>query len=213
MTLEELTGNKYPQKVGIMGGTFDPLHNGHLLVAQEATARLNLDAVIFVPTGQSYHKKGPISSAQDRFYMTFLATLSNPRFLVSRLEIDRQEPSYTVDTLREMSYWFAGPTSFYFITGTDAVLTMKEWDRINELPALCRVVAASRPGYRLTAEQLQTLPQKLQKVLIPLEIPLTNISSTELRRRVKNGESIRYLVPEPIEQYVEKAGLYRDTKE
>lgn len=213
MTLEELTGVKKTQKIGIMGGTFDPLHNGHLLVAQEATARLALDAVIFVPTGSSYHKKGPVSSAQDRFYMTFLATLSNPKFLVSRLEIDRQEPSYTVDTLREMSYWFAGPVNFYFITGTDAVLTMNDWDRIHELPKLCHVVAASRPGYQLTSEQLQILPHELQQVLIPLNIPLTNISSTELRRRVKNGESIRYLVPELVEQYVEKMGLYRNIKE
>lgn len=213
MTLEELTSRQEKLRLGVMGGTFDPLHNGHLLVAQEAVSQLHLDAVIFVPTGQSYHKKTRVSDASHRFYMTFLATLDNPLFLVSRLEIDRQEPSYTVDTLREMTYWFSASVDFYFITGTDAVLTMQWWDRIDELPRLAHVVAASRPGYELTLEQRAQLPEGLQKVLIPLSIPLTSISSTDLRERVRKGQSIRYLVPQSVEHYVQKMGLYRETKE
>ncbi len=196
------------RKIGIMGGTFDPIHFGHLVAAEEAYFALGLSEVIFVPTGQPFHKSDrKVSAPEHRYTMTMLATLDNPHFRLSRIEIDRGEQSHTIDTLREMRHWYPpNSVSFYFITGLDAVLDILAWKEPEAIAGSAWVVAVSRPGY--TAGKLGELPTELQKSIIPLEIPLLAISSTEIRRRVSEGKSIRYLVPWPVEHYIYKNGMY-----
>ncbi|EHM13108.1 MULTISPECIES: nicotinate-nucleotide adenylyltransferase [Jonquetella] len=213
MNIEELiqrSDDGKTRRVGIMGGTFDPIHNAHLLVAQEALTALTLDGVIFVPTGDSYHKHNRhVSSAEDRYMMTFLATLDNPDFAVSRLEIDRDGPTHTVDTLREMRYWFpSGKVEFYFITGIDAVMTMDSWAEAEELPNLCRVVAVNRPGFAGENYRFENLSERLRQSIVQIEIPLMSISSTDVRRRVSQKRTVRYLIPRAVEQYIAKRKLY-----
>lgn len=195
-------------RIGIMGGTFDPIHYGHLVAAEEACSALNLRQVIFVPTGAPPHKRDRrVSLAEDRYTMTLLATIDNPRFLVSRVEIDRGGSSHTVDTLREMRHWFDHePIDFYFITGMDAVLQIESWKKPEALPDLCRIVAVGRPGF--SRENLSSLPKRLRSAILWLEIPLLAISSTEIRQRVFAGNSIRYLVPTAVENFIFKKSLY-----
>ncbi|MFA5621523.1 MAG: nicotinate-nucleotide adenylyltransferase [Thermovirgaceae bacterium] len=196
------------RKIGVMGGTFDPIHFGHLIAGEEAYFSLGLTEVVFVPTGDPFHKAGrSISSAEHRYVMTMLATLDNPHFRISRIEIDRDTSSHTVDTLREMRHWYP-PRSveFFFITGLDAVLEITAWKEPLEMPKLCKIVAVSRPGFNPGG--LKNLPEEIRANLIHLEIPLLAISSTEIRRRVSNGQSIRYLAPWLVEQYIYKNNLY-----
>lgn len=199
-------------RIGIMGGTFDPIHFGHLLAAQEALVKLSLSEVIFVPTGNSYQKTyRNVTPAEERYMMTFLATLDNPDFSVSRIEVDREDPSYTIDTLREMRYWYVGQNvEFYFITGADALMSMSTWTEYERLPELCTIVAADRPGY---SYQLDGLSKEFCAKVLHLEIPLLSISSTEIRHRVAAGENLRYLLPHPVEQYIYKRGLYRNIED
>ncbi|MCF7934826.1 MAG: nicotinate-nucleotide adenylyltransferase [Synergistales bacterium] len=196
------------QRIGIMGGTFDPIHYGHLVVAEEAYFSLRLSEVIFVPTGLPPHKREmDISPAEDRHTMTLLATLDNPHFVLSRVEIDREAASHTVTTLREMRHWFPPDSvTFFFITGMDAVLDIQTWKEPYALTELCTLVAAGRPGYNRA--ELDKLPERIRQSIFPLEIPLLAISSTEIRRRVESGRSIRYLVPWSVEHYIYKKGLY-----
>ncbi len=191
-----------------MGGTFDPIHYGHLVAAEEAYFSLGLAEVLFVPTGTPPHKdRGQVSAAEDRYTMTLLATVDNPHFKISRLEIDREGTSHTVDTLREMRHWYApGSVVFYFITGLDAVLDILNWKEPEEIAAFSKIVAVSRPGYN--PHRLEDLPSTIRRSVIPLEIPLLAISSTEIRRRVNLGRSIRYLAPWPVEHYIYKKALY-----
>ncbi len=196
------------RKIGIMGGTFDPIHYGHLLAAEEACFELDLEEVIFVPTGDPYHKRQRyVTSAEDRYNMVLLTTIENPDFKVSKVEIDRKEPSHTVDTLKEMRHWYAPEeVFFYFITGLDAFLDMPKWKEYRSIFELCKIVAVSRPGY--TSHKLVDLPTQVQKSVIPLEIPLLSISSTEIRNRVRKQKNIRYLVPPLVEKYISKKKLY-----
>jgi nicotinate-nucleotide adenylyltransferase len=191
-----------------MGGTFDPIHFGHLVSAEEAYFALGLSEVIFVPTGNPPHKKSKVvSSSEDRYTMTLLATLDNPHFKVSRLEIDRGGDSHTVDTLREMRHWYApGSTELYFITGLDGVLDILSWKEPYAIVELCKIVAASRPGFN--SSRIQDLQDPVRKAIIPLEIPLLAISSTEIRERVLEGKSTRYLLPWTVEHYIFKKNLY-----
>lgn len=205
-----MPGESAPIRIGIMGGTFDPIHFGHLLAAQEALVKLSLKEVIFVPTGDSYQKSyREVTPAEERYMMTFLATMDNPNFSVSRIEIDREDPSHTVDTLREMRYWYAGQdVEFFFITGIDALMGMHTWVEYEKLPELCTIVAADRPGYDAGHYKLENLSEKVRSRVMRIEIPLLSISSTEIRRRVAVGENLRYLLPHPVEQYIYKRGLY-----
>ncbi len=198
------------RKIGIMGGTFDPIHYGHLLAADEARAAFGLSEVIFVPTGQPPHKASKkVTSAEDRFIMTELATVSCPFFSVSRVERDRNGTSYTIDTLRELK---AMPeyncAKFYFITGLDAVLDIVTWKNPEILMDMCQFVAVSRHGY--TRKRMEELPLEMQAKIIPLEIPLLAISSTELRERIRQNRSIRFMVPPAVEQYIMKKSLYQN---
>ncbi|MDD2206997.1 MAG: nicotinate-nucleotide adenylyltransferase [Aminobacterium sp.] len=202
------------KKIGIMGGTFDPIHYGHLLAAEESFFALDLDEVIFVPTGDPPHKRMKrVSSAEDRYTMTLLATLDNAHFKVSRIEIDRKESSHTVDTLREMGHWYAPDSvQFFFITGLDAVLNLTTWKEYKVLPTLCQIVAINRPGYNQSGKLeriTELLPEEFNGHVVPLEIPLLSISSTDIRQRIENGKNIRYLVPELVERYIYKKGLYK----
>jgi len=190
-----------------MGGTFDPVHHGHLVAAEEARWQFELDEVVFVPTGQPWQKPAGVSPAEDRYQMTVTAIASNPAFAVSRTEIDRPGPTYTVDTLRRLRSELGGHARLYFITGADAVLHILTWKDGEEVLALAELIAATRPGFDLSklAERVPGARDRLH----PMEIPMLAISSTEIRARVARGAPIRYLVPESVLRYVAERGLYR----
>jgi len=187
-----------------MGGTFDPIHHGHLVAASEAAHIFALDEVVFVPTGQPWQKEGRrVSAAEDRYLMTVIATASNPRFSVSRIDIDRPGPTYTIDTLRDLHAIHGDGTEFFFITGADALSQMMSWQDVDELFTLAHFVGCTRPGHRLTDHGLPADGVSL------VEIPALTISSTECRKRVAEGAPIWYLVPDGIVQYIAKRGLYK----
>lgn len=197
------------QRLGIMGGTFDPIHYGHLLMAEEARQAFALDDVVFVPNGRPAHKKAYlVSSPEERYAMTLLATGSNPCFSASRIEIERPGPSYTIDTLREFRRLYPDLDALYFITGADAVLEILTWHESDNLARECQFIAVTRPGFVL--DQLHDLvdTEFLDRVHY-LPIPNIEISSTDIRRRVREGRSIKYLTPEPVEAYIRQQGLYR----
>jgi len=191
-----------------MGGTFDPIHHGHLVTAEAALWRFTLDEVMFLPTGRPWMKADrPVSGPEDRYLMTVIATASNPRFSVSRLEIDRQGPTYTVETLQELRRQAEGDIDLFFITGADAMLEILQWKDPDEVLAQAHFIAATRPGYDLARFQ-ERAPSSHPNISV-MDIPALAISSTDIRRRVAAGEPIRYLVPEGVQTYIEKAGLYR----
>ena len=193
------------QRLGIMGGTFDPIHHGHLVAASEVGHFFSLDEVIFVPTGQPWQKDGrKVSPAEDRYLMTVIATASNPRFSVSRVDIDRPGETYTIDTLRDLRAQRGPEAEFYFITGADALAMMISWRDADELFKMAQFVGCTRPGHRLTMTNLPSDRISL------VEIPALAISSTECRERVRAGQPIWYLVPDGIVQYISKRQLYRD---
>lgn len=194
-------------RLGVMGGTFDPIHHGHLVAASEVQARFALDEVVFVPTGQPWQKAGKkVSQPEDRYLMTTIATASNPRFSVSRVDIERPGPTYTVDTLRDIRALRGPQIEIFFITGADALSQILTWKGIDELFDLAHFVGVSRPGVQLGAADISHLPE--DKVTL-LEVPALSISSTTCRDRVAQGLPIWYLVPDGIVQYIAKRGLYQ----
>lgn len=199
-------------KVGLMGGTFDPIHMGHLVTAEEARQQFDLDYVIFVPTGAPPHKdEKSISLPEHRYLMSTLAVMSNPSFFVSRIEIDQDGPTYTIDTVKHFACGEEHGPELFFITGADAILEIFTWKNYEELLGLCTFIAVSRPGYSLERfyETLnKSCPAMKDKVHL-LEIPALAVSSTFIRERVTLGKTIKYLTPEPVEQYIKKHGLYR----
>lgn len=195
-----------------MGGTFDPIHYGHLVAAEGARYQFKLDKVVFIPAGRPPHKMAhEISPARHRIMMTLLAIQSNPYFTFSSIEVERPGPSYTVDTVHDMRRCFPD-AEIYFITGADAVLEILNWRRVEELLSLCFFVAATRPGFRLEnlQQRLGALPEHLLRRIYTMEVPALAISSTDIRRRVREGRPIKYLLPETVERYIYRAGLYRD---
>ena len=195
-------------RTGIMGGTFDPIHYGHLLAAEEARRILNLERLIFVPTGDPPHKiNNRVTPAEDRYAMTLLATAGVLEYSVSRTEIDRKESSYTVDTLREFVQSGINPEDLFFITGLDAMLSITSWFDYEKIPTLCTLVTARRPGYPVSG--IERLPKFIRDDLKYIEIPQFAISSTEIRERVKEGKGIRFLVPHLVEIYIMSNNLYR----
>ena len=189
-----------------MGGTFDPIHHGHLVAASEVADRFGLDEVIFVPTGQPWQKSDRhVSSAEDRYLMTVIATASNPRFSVSRVDIDRGKPTYTVDTLRDLHERLPD-AELYFITGADALGEIFTWRDASKLFDLAHFVGCTRPGYEMDESTLEGIPE--DKVTI-VEIPALAISSTDCRERTAAGEPVWYLVPDGVVQYIHKHALYR----
>ena len=191
-------------RIGVMGGTFDPIHHGHLVAASEVGHFYSLDEVIFVPTGQPWQKEGRrVSASEDRYLMTVIATASNPRFSVSRVDIDRPGPTYTIDTLRDLRATRGPGAEFFFITGADALAQMMTWQDADELFKLAHFVGCTRPGHRLSGVGLPDDRVSL------VEIPALAISSTNCRQRVEAGQPIWYLVPDRIVQYISKRSLYR----
>nr|PZN05520.1 MAG: nicotinic acid mononucleotide adenylyltransferase [Bacillota bacterium] len=200
------------KRIGIMGGTFDPIHFGHLITAEEARINFNLDRVIFVPTGNPPHKKDyEVTDPEHRYVMTALATNSNPFFQVSRIEIERRGYSYTVDTLNQFLEIYGKDVSLFFISGADAVLDILTWKNVKGVLDVCTFIAATRPGYpvKKLEDKLKELKDLYGKDVQLLEVTAVAISSTEIRKRVKEGRSIKYLVPESVEEYILKNGLYR----
>jgi nicotinate-nucleotide adenylyltransferase len=190
-----------------MGGTFDPIHHGHLVAASEVASRFDLDEVVFVPTGQPWQKaERHVSAAEDRYLMTVIATASNPRFTVSRVDIQRPGMTYTVDTLRDIRAERGDDVDLYFITGADALAQILTWRDAELLFDLAHFVGCTRPGVELASPIIAQLPQDRVTVM---EIPALAISSTDCRLRVGEREPIWYLVPDGIVQYIAKRGLYQ----
>ena len=188
-----------------MGGTFDPIHHGHLVAASEVQAWFDLDEVVFVPTGDPWHKSDrAVSPAEDRYLMTVIATASNPRFRVSRVDIDRDGPTYTIDTLRDLSAQMP-EAQLHFITGADALADIFTWRDAGELFELAQFVGCTRPGYEMDAATLSGIPADRVTMV---EIPALAISSTDCRLRTLRGEPVWYLVPDGVVQYIAKHHLY-----
>lgn len=202
----EPNGRHY--RLGVMGGTFDPIHHGHLVAASEVASRFGLDEVVFVPTGQPWQKaERVVSGAEDRYLMTVIATASNPRFTVSRVDVDRPGMTYTVDTLKELRAERGDDVDLYFITGADAMAQILTWRGVEQLFDLAHFVGCTRPGVDLDQFSTDDLPT--DRITL-MEVPALAISSTACRTRVKDGRPIWYLVPDGIVQYIAKRGLYRD---
>ncbi|NTW28021.1 MAG: nicotinate-nucleotide adenylyltransferase [Coriobacteriia bacterium] len=198
-------------RLGIMGGTFDPVHFGHLVTAEEALVQFNLDKVIFMPTGQPALKTHePVSPAEDRYLMTVIATAANPDFDVSRMEVDRLGLTYTVDTLTEIRDEYGPAAELYFITGADAVWEIVGWKDADKIADLATFIAATRPGYDLAAARRAHEEAATRFRIEYIEVPSLSISSTDIRRRIAERRPIRYLTPEPVVAYIAKNGLYKD---
>jgi len=192
-------------RLGVMGGTFDPIHHGHLVAGSEVASLFELDEVVFVPTGTPWQKEeSEVTPAEDRYLMTVIATASNPRFTVSRLDVDRPGPTYTIETLRELRAQRGPDVELYFITGADALSNILTWRDVEELFELAHFVGCTRPGHRLADPGLPDGRVSL------VEVPALAISSTNCRERVRRGEPIWYLVPDGIVQYINKRGLYQE---
>lgn len=188
-------------RIGVMGGTLDPIHHGHLVAASEVAQSFDLDEVVFVPTGEPWQKKR-VTEGEHRYLMTVIATASNPRFSVSRVDLDREGPTYTIDTLRDLKA--ARPDAeLFFITGADAIAQILSWRDHDELWQLAHFVAVSRPGHELDTTGLPS--QNVSQ----LEVPALAISSTDCRDRVRRGHPVWYLVPDGVVQYIAKHHLYR----
>lgn len=200
-------------RFAVMGGTFDPIHYGHLVTAEAVRDEYDLDKVLFMPSGNPPHKMGKSpSDANHRYLMTVLATTTNPYFEVSRIEVDRQGITYTVDTLRELRNIYGEKAEIYFITGADAILEIFSWQNVDELFNLCFFVAATRPGYykERVEQKLKEIESNYKKKIYDIEVPSLAISSTDIRNRIKNDKTIRYLLPEAAEDYIRKCNLYME---
>jgi nicotinate-nucleotide adenylyltransferase len=196
----------YRYRLGVMGGTFDPIHHGHLVAASEVATRFKLDEVVFVPTGQPWQKTHrDVSNAEDRYLMTVIATASNPRFTVSRVDIDRPGMTYTVDTLKDLRAERGEDVELYFITGADALGQILSWRHVDQLFNLAHFVGCTRPGVEWDSLAINQLPAGR---ITLMEVPALAISSTSCRGRVMSSEPIWYLVPDGIVQYIAKRGLY-----
>jgi nicotinate-nucleotide adenylyltransferase len=192
------------RRLGVMGGTFDPIHHGHLVAASEVQAQFALDEVVFVPTGEPWQKEDRVvSPREDRYLMTVIATASNPRFSVSRLDIDREGPTYTTDTLRDLRDERGPDVELFFITGADALGQILDWHRAEELFSLAHFVGVTRPGHTLSDPGLP------QGGVSLVEVPAMAISSTDCRERVGRLLPVWYLVPDGVVQYIQKRDLYR----
>jgi len=197
-------GAPLKRRVGIMGGTFDPIHHGHLVAASEVAGRFALDEVVFVPAGHPWQKAGvAVSAAEDRYLMTVIATASNPRFGVSRVDLDRDGPTYAIDTLHDLREVYGPDTDLYFITGADVLQKILSWRDAEKLFDLAHFVGVTRPGFILSDEHLPDAAVSL------VQVPAMAISSTDCRVRVAAGEPIWYLVPDGVVQYIAKRRLYR----
>ncbi|WP_329178992.1 nicotinate-nucleotide adenylyltransferase [Streptomyces sp. NBC_01477] len=191
-------------RIGVMGGTFDPIHHGHLVAASEVASLFHLDEVVFVPTGHPWQKSDQqVSAAEDRYLMTVIATASNPTFSVSRSDIDRAGKTYTIDTLRDLRAEHPA-AELFFITGADALSQIFSWRDAEELFSLAHFIGVTRPGHTLSD------PGFPEGGVSLVEVPALAISSTDCRQRVAKGDPVWYLVPDGVVRYIDKRALYRD---
>lgn len=204
----------HARRIAVMGGTFDPIHYGHLVTAEAVRHEFQIDQVLFIPTGRPPHKSSKkVSDPQERYLMTLLATQSNENFYVSKLEIDRSGFTYTIDTIHALQKIYRPDTEIFFITGADAFYQMFSWHNSEELLHSCTFVAATRPGYnkeellRRISETVEDHP--LQKFHF-VEVPALAISSSDIRERVRTGRPVKYLVPESVEDFIRKYHLYQE---
>lgn len=199
------------KKLAIMGGTFDPIHIGHLVTAEEVRHEFNVDEVLFIPTGHPPHKeRANMTTSEHRYLMTILATVNNPNFKVSRMEIDREGVTYTIDTIKELKQIYGKETKLYFITGADAIHKILEWKASKELLKMCEFVAVTRPYYNKEEllEQIKNMNEAYQSTIHFLEVPALAISSSDIRTRLMEKRPIKYLVPHEVEYYIKKHQLY-----
>lgn len=199
------------RKLAIMGGTFDPIHMGHLVTAEEVRHEFCVDEVLFVPTGHPPHKSNiNMTTCEHRYLMTVLATAANPYFKVSRIEIEREGVTYTIDTIKELKRIYGNEVQLYFITGADAVHKILSWKESRELLQICEFVAVTRPGYNREEliQQIEELNKQYKTNIHFLEVPALAISSSDIRRRLNEMKPIKYLVPQEVENYIKKHGLY-----
>ncbi len=198
-------------RVGVIGGTFDPIHIAHLVIAEEARVRLNLDRVVFVPAATPPHKvDNDISSVEHRLAMVELAIATNPYFFLSRVDIERSGPCYTIDTIKLLRDEWGPGVEIYFIMGQDSLVDILTWHEPQRLIRLCRLVVLSRPGYKADLEELEALLPGITSHTHILNSPELDISSSDIRQRVREGLPIKYQVPEAVEEYIYAHGLYRD---
>ncbi len=208
---DDLGADGAPARLGIMGGTFDPIHIGHLACAEQAREAFGLDAVVFVPAGSPVYKKHQrVTGARQRLEMCRMAVESNPSFDVSALEIERGGDTYTVDTLRELRTHYPDNVELFFITGADAVANIVRWRESHAMAGLARFIAVTRPGYALTEERKRALAEQSDFAIDCLEVTALAISSSDLRARVAQGRSIRYLTMGRVNDYIVAQGLYRE---
>lgn len=195
-------------RIGILGGTFDPVHLAHLIIAEEVRQRLELPKILFIPAGNPWMKKGLVTPAEHRVEMVKLAIKSNPFFELSTLEVERPGPTYTVDTLLELKEKFGPETEFYFIIGPDALVELPKWKSPDQLIRLCRLVGMRRPGAEVKLEELEAAIPGLSSHIIFMNEPQIGINSTDIRERVNKGLSIWYLVPDEVQNYIYEHKLY-----
>ncbi len=209
--MEAFIGDR-PIYLGIMGGTFDPIHNGHLILAQEALKDFQLDHVVFVPSGIPPHKdEEKVTPAEERYMLTVLATVENPNFSVHRFELEREDRSYTIHTLEYFNEILPTGSELFFITGLDTVLDIMTWKDYERVLDLCKFICAKRPDFsfeELDNNIIKKCPKIKERVKY-MEIPLMQISSTDIRNRCKDNRSIKYLVPSNVEEYIKKKGLFQ----
>ena len=196
--------------VGILGGTFDPVHLGHLVIAEEVRVRLGLDKTIFIPAGEPWLKQSrPITPAVHRVEMVRRAISSNPHFVLSLLEIERAGPTHTIDTVTMLKQMLGAQVELFLILGLDTLMQLPEWRKPDQLIKLCRLAVVNRPGYDLSdISRLEEALHGVSSCISEVKVPDIGISSTEIRERVKKGVSIRYLVPTAVEEYIAERGLY-----
>ena len=200
-------------KVGISGGTFDPIHHGHLIVAEQIRESMGLDKIIFIPSGTPPHKDNKrITPAEHRYRMAELAIGTNPHFEISRIEVDRAGSTYTVDTLTELKALYGEQPGLYFITGADIIPELQTWRHFERLFTLCDFIAVLRPGYKKDGflREIENLKTSYRAKIHIVDAPLIGISSTIIREQVKGGKSIKYLVPESVENYIHEKRLYME---
>lgn len=198
-------------RLGVMGGTFNPIHLGHLMIAEEARQAFHLKKVLFVPSYITPNKDVCGATAEQRLAMTRLATADNPYFTVSDMEMRRRGNSYTVDTLRLLKEIYGPSHSLYFISGTDTIHDLHNWNNPEEILSLCQFIGATRPDGSEQIDSIISSFGELGKNILKLPVPTMEISSTELRRRIRLGLSVRYMMPSAVVEYIRKNGVYRCT--
>jgi len=197
------------KRIGIFGGTFNPIHMGHLMIAEFTREKYNLEEVIFVPSSNPPHKKLGIAAAEHRYKMTELAIADNPYFSISEVELTRKGPSYTIDTIKYFQTLYPKGTEFYFICGTDTILALPTWKYIDELLELCYFIGASRPDNADAHNVINSFGALGREKIKLLEVPKLKISATDLRERLQNKETVRYIVPETVINYINTHNFYK----